>query len=96
MIQLAQAGGYNTRVQHTGRRVKTIPGLQHLVMKPADDGLTCRYLKKARCTIYDVRPLICRLYGAASGLECPHGCRPARLVARDKVDALLARIGATR
>ncbi len=78
---------------HTGRRVKTIPDMQQAVMRPADDGLTCRYLKKSRCTIYEVRPMICRLYGAAEGLECPHGCRPVGgLLSRDVVQGLLARL----
>ena len=29
-----------------------------------------------RCTTYEDRPLSCRLYGAAEGLPCPHGCGP--------------------
>jgi len=41
------------------------------------------------CRAYDVRPLICRLYGVAEGLECEHGCRPDWLLARAQVRALL-------
>jgi len=42
------------------------------------------------CRAYDVRPLICRLYGVAEGLECAHGCQPdRRLLTRDEVHALL-------
>jgi uncharacterized protein len=78
---------------HTGRRVKTLPTVEPPVMRPADDGLTCRYLKRERCSIYEVRPMICRLYGAAAGLECPHGCRPlAGLLSREVVRELLARL----
>lgn len=32
------------------------------------------------CTVYDVRPLVCRLYASVpevSVLSCEHGCRPA-------------------
>lgn len=29
-----------------------------------------------RCGVYDLRPTICRLYGAADGLRCPYGCEP--------------------
>jgi len=80
---------------HTGHRVKTMPGMKQAVMRPADDGLTCRYLKKSRCAIYYVRPMICRLYGAADGLECPHGCRPvAGLLSQDVVRELLLRLEA--
>lgn len=27
-----------------------------------------------RCTVYDVRPLICRLWGVTESMPCPHGC----------------------
>lgn len=77
---------------YTGRRVKTLPQVAHVVMRPTDDG-ACRYLKRQRCTIYDVRPMICRLYGSADGLECPHGCRPVgALLSRDEVHGLLLRL----
>lgn len=39
---------------------------------------SCGALKDNRCTIYSVRPAICRLYGAAEGLECPFGCEPKK------------------
>ncbi len=39
---------------------------------------TCPALVKGRCTAYDVRPTICRLWGAVEGMPCPHGCVPAR------------------
>ncbi|MDP9843338.1 YkgJ family cysteine cluster protein [Streptosporangium lutulentum] len=29
-----------------------------------------------RCQAYEVRPLICRLWGAVDGLPCEHGCMP--------------------
>ncbi|MEU8195322.1 YkgJ family cysteine cluster protein [Microbispora amethystogenes] len=29
-----------------------------------------------RCQAYEIRPLICRLWGSVQGLPCPHGCRP--------------------
>lgn len=50
--------------------------------------------KTHRCTAYSVRPLICRLYGAAEGLECPHGCRPERLLTRQEALALAQEVHA--
>ena len=42
------------------------------------------------CRAYAARPLICRLYGVAEGLECAYGCRPdRRLLTRAEVRALL-------
>jgi Fe-S-cluster containining protein len=36
--------------------------------------LTCPALVDGRCSVYEVRPLICRLWGAVESLPCPHGC----------------------
>lgn len=51
--------------------------------------MTCGYLKDGRCSVYAKRPLICRLWGAAEGMTCPFGCKPARLVSRTEGHVLL-------
>ena len=45
-----------------------------------DASLTCPYLDKPTgdCTIYAVRPLLCRLWGLVPKMACPWGCRPER------------------
>lgn len=30
-----------------------------------------------RCSVYEDRPLLCRLWGAVEDLRCPYGCQPA-------------------
>jgi Fe-S-cluster containining protein len=35
---------------------------------------TCPALVDSRCSVYEDRPVICRLWGAAESLPCPHGC----------------------
>ena len=41
--------------------------------------LSCVFLgADLRCTEYDRRPMICRVYGMSRGLECAHGCVPSR------------------
>lgn len=36
---------------------------------------TCSALNNARrCDAYKDRPLVCRSYGGAEGMTCPHGC----------------------
>ena len=32
----------------------------------------CPYLKKGRCSIYEVRPIVCRLQGVVPDLPCKH------------------------
>lgn len=37
----------------------------------------CTYMKRGvGCTVYEHRPLICRLFGTVPDLRCPHGCMP--------------------
>lgn len=38
----------------------------------------CIYLKNDRCSVYAIRPLICRAWGLVRLLSCMHGCLPAR------------------
>lgn len=33
-----------------------------------------------RCSVYPVRPMICRLWGLTEDLRCPYGCKPSRLL----------------
>lgn len=50
-----------------------------------------------RCSVYDVRPLICRLWGVAEGMPCTYGCRPAGgLLPDSEAYRLLARAGKIR
>jgi Fe-S-cluster containining protein len=61
-------------------RMRTAAGFKPLTLDA--ETLTCGYLQAGRCAVYDVRPLICRLWGAADGMRCPHGCEPSRVVGR--------------
>lgn len=37
----------------------------------------CPMLNPAgRCTVYEIRPMICRLWGVVDSMRCPHGCKP--------------------
>jgi Fe-S-cluster containining protein len=39
--------------------------------------LTCNMLTPAgECSVYDIRPVICRVFGVSESLKCPYGCRP--------------------
>jgi Fe-S-cluster containining protein len=44
-----------------------------------------------RCAVYEIRPLICRIWGAAESIQCPYGCVPAGgFLSDDEVVSLLA------
>lgn len=51
--------------------------------------LSCPMLKNEKCSIYDIRPMICRLYGVADGLQCMWGCKPTKLLKRRKARELI-------
>jgi Fe-S-cluster containining protein len=77
-----------------GRQLERIENVElggaAAVLGTAD--LTCPALVMRRCAVYQARPLICRLFGTAAGLPCPHGCKPERELARDEVKALLGAV----
>jgi len=72
------------------------------IVRPADASpLACHALDaQGRCTIYAMRPSICRFFGVVKGMECPHGCEPERLLAHaemtDILNALAAIAGSGR
>ncbi len=38
---------------------------------------SCPALVDGRCSVYEIRPLVCRLWGSVEEMPCPHGCVPA-------------------
>ena len=42
----------------------------------AMDELNCVHLGPNGCTVYEERPMICRLFGTTPNLPCPHGRGP--------------------
>jgi len=55
-----------------------------------EDG-TCGHLVAGRCSVYEHRPTVCRMYGAADGqMVCPHGCEPQRRLTKPEATVLAA------
>jgi len=42
--------------------------------------LSCVHLGPQGCTVYDERPLICRLFGTTPSLPCPNGRGPQAMI----------------
>ena len=51
---------------------------------------SCPYIANGKCSIYQDRPLMCRLYGTTAGLACPHGCRPMALLSKGQTDKIMS------
>ncbi|MDX6649701.1 MAG: uncharacterized protein QOJ97_1652 [Solirubrobacteraceae bacterium] len=50
------------------------PEIPPLMTTPDDS--VCPALDKGLCSVYGVRPMICRLWGIGEQMKCPHGCKP--------------------
>ncbi len=64
--------------------------------RACSDDLVCPHLERASglCGAYEVRPLICRLWGATERLRCEFGCEPSRVLSDAEVEALVASVEA--
>ena|SRR2546421_4656866 len=53
--------------------------------------MVCPYLDAASgaCSVYAVRPLICRLWGVVKRMRCPWGCKPERWLSDKQARKLL-------
>ena len=55
--------------------------------------LSCPMLSlMGSCTIYDIRPAICRIYGLTKSLQCQFGCTPERWLDEAEARLLLRQI----
>lgn len=51
--------------------------------------LACPKLSNGKCTIYEHRPLVCRLYGTVKKMRCRWGCRPKKWLNDEKARELI-------
>jgi uncharacterized protein len=52
----------------------------------------CVFLLDGRCSIYSMRPAVCRMYGSVDHelMRCPHGCKPEKPMTNDDATRILA------
>lgn len=55
------------------------------------DDLVCPMLQQGLCSVYHIRPMICRLWGLVETLRCPWGCEPTRVLTHEEGLVLIAR-----
>jgi uncharacterized protein len=66
-----------------------------VVVVGADQRPYCEFLTREReCRVYGLRPLMCRLFGIAKELPCPHGCIPERYLDHFEVQQLIRELNA--
>lgn len=89
--QCATACGPIAMFQGEWERVKRAKGYTPRMPRGS---LVCPMLSPTgKCTVYTVRPYICRLWGATHELQCPEGCEPERWLTIEEAHDIHRRIG---
>ena len=82
-LECCQNFGVPSRTKIEDERIKVF--LKENAMKLGKaHGTTCPYLNELGCTIYPVRPLICRLYGTSPNYRCKMEVAPLKLLHEDE------------
>ncbi len=61
------------------------------VMSLKPEEWKCSLLKEGKCSIYNMRPLICRLFGLVEKMACPFGCVPERWLSDEEAREYLTK-----
>jgi Fe-S-cluster containining protein len=83
--------GVPSRTKVEDKRIKAFLR-EHSMEQGEAQGNTCPYLDEdlpvGGCSIYPVRPLICRLYGTSPSYMCKMGVVPVRLMQEDEEEEI--------
>lgn len=74
-------GEYDELTKITGRKPKII-------------GDRCNYLDGDRCSVYEDRPSVCRLFGVVDVMKCPHGCEAEKMLTEAEARGILDEVSA--
>lgn len=74
-----------TRIEHENIR-RAVSGNFRIIQDRANPA--CPYLQGISCSIYESRPLVCRLFGVIARTPCKYGCQPERWLSDEEVTAL--------
>lgn len=69
-IPIDMAPAERERVRQAGADIPHAKEMERQGLK------ACPALTEGRCTVHEVRPMICRLWGTDETMPCPHGCVP--------------------
>lgn len=84
---IAMSREEEARLAERGVTVPPLPDALAAVERGED--YYCPALHDGRCGVYDVRPTICRLWGATQSMPCPHGCTPPDALPQERSYQLL-------
>ncbi|MEH8020886.1 MULTISPECIES: YkgJ family cysteine cluster protein [Rheinheimera] len=67
-------------VTTSSEEISRLPVKTDAEYKAALEHFNCVHLGPNGCTVYDERPLICRLFGTTPRMPCPQGRRPEQMI----------------
>lgn len=77
----------------SGEELRVVEGRSGKELDFDKETWKCNMLSKTGyCTVYSVRPLICRIWGATEKLPCPFGCEPERMLSAKEALDLFAEL----
>ncbi len=79
--------GVPSRTKEEDRRIRAYLKAEGRKLGKAR-GTRCPYVTSKGCSIYPVRPFICRLYGAGPSYRCRLGVQPLQLLHHDQEEEL--------
>jgi Fe-S-cluster containining protein len=76
------------------RLIKTRTG-KKLAAKEQEGAIVCSaLLPNGKCSVYSSRPTVCRIWGAAAGVPCTHGCKPERELTEEETNQIMREVQA--
>jgi hypothetical protein len=84
---IAMSKAEDARLRELG--VAVPPMAEAVAALERGDDYYCPALNDGRCSVYEHRPAICRLWGATESMPCPHGCTPPNALTQAESHELL-------
>ncbi|MDD9178758.1 MULTISPECIES: YkgJ family cysteine cluster protein [Aliivibrio] len=67
-------------VTASAEEMRRLPVKTDAEHEAALEAYNCVHLGPYGCTVYEERPLICRLFGTTPRMACPNGCKPEQMI----------------
>lgn len=83
-------------VTTSAEEMARLPRKTEADQQSAMEHLDCVHLGPQGCTVYEERPMICRLFGTTPRLPCPRGQRPVQMIEPEAEQLVHRFIASTR
>ncbi len=84
---IAMSNEEDARLQGLGVRIPSMVDGVAAIERGED--YYCPALRGGRCSVYNDRPTICRLWGSTTSMPCSHGCTPQNALSQQESYELL-------